>query len=152
MPQTNTFSRIKTASRRATKADTNCRIKNRVNFSPFNWIGKSTRVLSERGVTKALGGKRGGSHWRRLKEGGAKLPVYLSADNFKPFISNSLEVALSNPLLYKSKNGGLAYGLPATLLARSPPCFHQSHRTPKSFNANGNAPIYTIDECVFQET
>jgi hypothetical protein len=84
---------------------------------PCAVLEDGTRVLSERGVTKALGGKRGGSHWRRLKEGGAKLPVYLSADNFKPFISNSLEVALSNPILYKSKSGGLAFGLPATLLA-----------------------------------
>ena len=84
---------------------------------PCAVLEDGTRVLSERGVTKALGGKRGGSHWRRLKEGGAKLPVYLSAPNFKPFISNSLEVALSNPILYKSKTGGLAFGLPATLLA-----------------------------------
>jgi len=84
---------------------------------PCAVLEDGTRVLSERGVTKALGGKRGGSHWRRLKEGGAKLPVYLSAPNFKPFISNSLEVALSNPILYKSKNGGMAFGLPATLLA-----------------------------------
>lgn len=84
---------------------------------PCAVLEDGTRVLSERGVTKALGGKRGGSHWQRITEGGAKLPVYLSAHNFKPFISNSLEVALSSPILYKSKNGGLAYGLPATLLA-----------------------------------
>ena len=83
---------------------------------PCAVIEGGTRVLSERGVTKALGGKRGGAHWRRMKEGGANMPVYLSADNFKPFISNSLQVALSNPILYKSKNGGLAYGLPASLL------------------------------------
>jgi hypothetical protein len=84
---------------------------------PCAVLEDGTRVLSERGVTKALGGKRGGSHWLRLKEGGAKLPVYLSADNLKPFISNSLGVALSRPILYKSISGGMAYGLPATLLA-----------------------------------
>jgi hypothetical protein len=83
---------------------------------PCAVLENGTRVLSERGVTKALGGKRGGAHWRRIKEGGANLPVYLSADNFKPFISNGLQVALMNPILYKSKNGGLAYGLPAALL------------------------------------
>src|SRR5438105_12303115 len=40
-----------------------------------------TRVLSERGVTGSLGGKRGGSHWRRKREaadGASYLPVYLS--------------------------------------------------------------------------
>src|SRR2546422_79065 len=52
-----------------------------------------TRVLSAREVTKALGGKRGGSHWMR-KRGGAELPVYLSANNLRPFIDSELEMAL----------------------------------------------------------
>src|SRR5438874_59315 len=57
---------------------------------PCAVLPDGTRVLSERGVTKALGGKRGGSHWRRMKENptGAVLPVFLSANNLKPFISN----------------------------------------------------------------
>ena len=50
------------------------------------------RVLSERALTKAFGGKRGGSHWKRMKEnpGGANLPVFLSAKNIKSFISKEL--------------------------------------------------------------
>jgi hypothetical protein len=76
------------------------------------------RVISERGVTKALGGKRGGSHWKRIKQNpdGANLPVYLSAANLKPFISSELRLAL-NPIIYKSKDGGaVAYGIRAELL------------------------------------
>lgn len=36
------------------------------------------RVLSERAVHKAFGSKRGGSHWKRMKEneGGANLPSF----------------------------------------------------------------------------
>ena len=51
-----------------------------------------------------------------LEDGGAELPVYISADNFKPFISKDLDVAPSNPIIYRSKTG-LAYGLRAELLA-----------------------------------
>lgn len=77
------------------------------------------RVISERAVTKALGGKRGGSHWRRAKENpdGAVLPVYLSANNIKPFIDNDLSVALT-PIIYCPKSGGKAYGLRAELLPK----------------------------------
>ncbi len=83
---------------------------------PCAVLEDGTRVLSERGVTKALGGKRGGSHWRRLKEGGAELPVYISAPNFKPFISKELESALTTRIDYKTKMGAVAHGIPATLL------------------------------------
>jgi len=60
-----------------------------------------TRVVSERGVTKALGAKRGGSHWKRRKENpdGAYLPVYMSATNLKPYINNRLALALNKPLV-----------------------------------------------------
>ena len=80
-----------------------------------------TRLLSEREVTKALGGKRGGSHWKRKKAGelGAELPVYLSATNLQAFIQPDLRVALSNPVLYLPKGGGgVAHGLEAELFPR----------------------------------
>jgi hypothetical protein len=77
-----------------------------------------TRVLSEREVTKALGGKRGGSHWLR-KRSGAELPVYLSANNLKPFVDNELEVALKEPILYQPKTGGnAAFGVKAEFLPK----------------------------------
>jgi hypothetical protein len=77
-----------------------------------------TRVISERGVTKALGGKRGGAHWRRMKgkPDGAYLPVYISANNLKPFIDDKLSMALNEPIKYKTKTGGTGYGLRADLL------------------------------------
>ncbi|MGD9913861.1 MAG: P63C domain-containing protein [Rhizobiaceae bacterium] len=79
-------------------------------------LDNGKRVISERAMTRAFGGKRGGSHWKRAREGGANLPVYLSAKNFSPFISNDLAMALSTPINYKTQQGVVANGLDATLL------------------------------------
>jgi len=80
-----------------------------------------TRVLSERALTKAFGGKRGGSHWRRLKENpdGAYLPIFLSAGNIKPFINKELMSLLGRRRLYRQKKGAAAaYGVEASLLPK----------------------------------
>jgi hypothetical protein len=77
------------------------------------------RVLSERAIHRAFGSKRGGSHWKRMKEvgSGAKLPSFLSAKNYSPFINNDLEVALENPILYRVNAGATpANGIRAELL------------------------------------
>lgn len=86
---------------------------------PCAVLEDGTRVLSERGVTKALGGKRGGSHWKRRREGGADLPVFISANNLRPFIDKDLEVALKEPIRYRPKGGGgTANGFNAELLPK----------------------------------
>lgn len=79
-----------------------------------------TRVLSERATTKALGGKRGGSHWRRKKEGeGTDFPVYLSAKNLIGFIDEELKQSLMNPIEYRSSTGNqIGHGIEATTLPR----------------------------------
>ncbi|WP_308620111.1 P63C domain-containing protein [uncultured Desulfovibrio sp.] len=83
-------------------------------------LENGTRVFSERAATKALGGKRGGSHWRRKKENGElNLPVYLSAKNLLGFIDPSLKDAIINPIIYESSGGKkVGYGIEATLLPR----------------------------------
>ena len=86
---------------------------------PCAVLSNRMRVLSQRGVTGALGGKRGGSHWRRAKTFGEDeyLPVFLSAANLSAYISPELRVALSKPVIYRPKRGGaLGYGIPAELL------------------------------------
>ena len=78
-----------------------------------------TRVLSERAVHRAFGSKRGGSHWRRMKEnpGGANLPSFVSANNLSAFINKDLSAALKNPISYVSGIGGTpANGIKAELL------------------------------------
>ena len=78
-----------------------------------------TRVLSERGVHKAFGSKRGGSHWQRVKAnpGGAELPSFLSANNLSAYVSNELRSALISPIKYTTAHGGaVANGIKADLL------------------------------------
>ena len=53
-----------------------------------------------------------------MREGGANLPVYLSANNYLPFIDNGLGEALISPIKYKTKNGNIANGLEASLLPK----------------------------------
>lgn len=78
-----------------------------------------TRVLSERAVHRAFGSKRGGSHWKRMKEneGGANLPSFLSAKNLEQFIAPDLIADLVEPLQYQmSKGGPVANGIKAETL------------------------------------
>lgn len=81
-------------------------------------LSDERRVISERAMTRAFGGKRGGSHWKRIKEDGAGLPVYLSAKNYLPFIDKELSEALNAPIRYRAQGGRIAYGLDATLLPK----------------------------------
>jgi hypothetical protein len=73
------------------------------------------RVLSERAFSRGIGAKRGGSHWARKRSDphGAYLPVFLSANNLKPFISMDLAAALSEPILYLTTSGQRAHGIEA---------------------------------------
>ena len=79
------------------------------------------RVLSERALTKAFGGKRGGSHWKRMKADpdGANLPVFLSAKNIRPFIVKDLTDGLNRRHPYKPKGkSGASLGIEAGLLPK----------------------------------
>lgn len=98
-----------------------------------------TRVLSERAITKAFGGKRGGSHWRRLKENpdGAYLPIFLSAGNIKPFINKELADAIARRRLYRPKKGGTAaYGIEASLLPKICNVYLRMRDVPNSLTAS----------------
>lgn len=76
------------------------------------------RVISQRGFSRAIGAKRGGSHWQRQKRDvrGANLPVFMSATNLRPFISLDLAAALSKPIIYQSTDGHVGYGIRAELI------------------------------------
>lgn len=79
-----------------------------------------TRVLSQRGVGRALGRSFGGSDWKRQDggdDGAGNLPFFLSAAGLKPFISNELLVLVTQPNPYRhDKGGGVALGVAATAL------------------------------------
>ena len=75
-------------------------------------LDNGLQILSERAVTKALGGKRGGSHWKRLKaqetqesdEPAITLPV-LSATNIAPFVDAELAQGLQNKIHFRTQEG-----------------------------------------------
>lgn len=75
--------------------------------------GEVIRLVSERELVKSLGGKRGGSHWLRLKEdvSAANLPPILSAANLREFINEELWEGLNSRYYYRVGSGAVAYGL-----------------------------------------
>jgi hypothetical protein len=75
--------------------------------------GEVIRLVSERELVKSLGGKRGGSHWLRLKEdvSAANLPPILSAANLREFINEELWEGLNARYYYRVGSGAIAYGL-----------------------------------------
>lgn len=87
---------------------------------PCAVLPDGTRVLSERGVTKGFGLKRAGSNWQRQNETGARMPVFASADNLKPFIDEELRLALISPIMYRpaSSPGAVAYGVRADVIPK----------------------------------
>ncbi len=84
---------------------------------PCAVLEDGTRVLTEHGVTTALGSRSGAA--KRLKrEGqkdGAPLPLFVASQNLNPFISSELRDGLLNPIKYKDKTR-IAIGYPAELL------------------------------------
>lgn len=77
------------------------------------------RVISMRGMGKALGRGFGGNDWRRESSGGAgQLPYFLTANVLKPFIVNDVELVEFEPIFYTggSRTGGVAHGIRAELI------------------------------------
>jgi len=78
-----------------------------------------TRVLSQRGVGRALGRGYGGNDWRKRDDGDAagKLPFFMNAKGLLPFISNDLLTLAISPLEYRhGQGGGVAHGINAAAL------------------------------------
>ncbi len=67
-----------------------------------------TRVLSQRGMTAAIG---------LNPDAGFRIPQLMASKALKPYINNDLRLALNNPIIFKNPGGGgVAYGYPATVL------------------------------------
>jgi hypothetical protein len=87
---------------------------------PCAVLPDGTRVLSQRGVGKALGRGYGSNAWRKQEHQNSeygKLPYFIAASSLNSFISPELQSLLSNPIPYRhSKGGGIAHGIPASAL------------------------------------
>lgn len=76
------------------------------------------RVLSQRGVGRALGRTHGGADFRRAAiDGGGNIPFYLGAKSLIPFISSELLPLITTPIQYHhGQGGGVAHGVDASAL------------------------------------
>jgi hypothetical protein len=86
---------------------------------PCAVLDDGRRVLSERGMLKALGRGRGGQTYKRKQAslaGGAPVPAFISGAALEPFIPASLRLSLSQPKVYRGRDGGKANGVEAILL------------------------------------
>jgi hypothetical protein len=90
---------------------------------PCAVLPDGTRLLSQRGVGRALGRGHGGKDWRvaqaRLdaNPGAGPLPFFLASKVLRPFISSELMAVASSPIKYRhGKGGGVAFGIAATAL------------------------------------
>lgn len=71
------------------------------------------RVLSQTGLVKSLGMKRGG----KGKAGGDRLLSFVTGKGLEPFISKELLDASTNPIRFRTTRGSLSYGYEAQLLS-----------------------------------
>lgn len=85
---------------------------------PSAVLDDHTRVISQRAFTGALGAPQGGSAFaRRAAQGVAELPIFLSDEALKPFISVELAASLASPVEYLPMHGGRsAFGIKAELV------------------------------------
>jgi len=85
---------------------------------PVAVLSDKTRVITEKSVAEQLGRGYGGKSKKLAqssKTSGPPLPKFLSGSTVEPFISDSLRVALSKPILYKAR-GGVRTAVNANLL------------------------------------
>jgi len=77
---------------------------------PCYVLENGDRILSTRGIMKSL--RR---TWRGRKYAGTELPVFLEANNLKPFISDDLGSVLS-PVIFRTDKGARSEGFRAEIL------------------------------------
>lgn len=75
-------------------------------------LDNKQRVLSQRGMLKALGMSGGGG----AKEGADRLASFANGNRVKEFINNDLLLLIQNPIKFITKNGFVALGYEAKVL------------------------------------
>jgi hypothetical protein len=85
---------------------------------PCAVLSDGTRVLTETDFMAGLGMYRSGalSVRRPTNDSGAQTPLYLAYKNLSPFVIKHLGSVHQNHLEYRTLSGGVAHGIPATLI------------------------------------
>lgn len=80
-------------------------------------LNNSQRVISQRGMFRGLAVTRGGPRDdMRPDEDGAELPRFATQKWLSPYLSNDLQMALRNPILFSAPGFHRVLGYPATIL------------------------------------
>ncbi|UQR60770.1 hypothetical protein LRP30_27715 [Bradyrhizobium sp. C-145] len=79
-----------------------------------NVLDNGQRVITQRGFMVGVGRIRP-PRGRQYYRGGANLPAFLTVQNLKPFIGESL-IVLANQVEFRTKQGGKAFGYAANFL------------------------------------
>ncbi len=87
---------------------------------PCAVLSDGTRVLTETDFMAGLGMYRSGalSVRREPKEAGAQMPLYLAYKNIYPFVIKNLGDVHQHHLEYRTLSGGVAHGIPASLIPK----------------------------------
>lgn len=87
---------------------------------PCAVLSDGTRVLTETDFMAGLGMYRSGalSVRRETGEDGAQMPLYLAYKNLNPFVIKHLGDVHVKPLKYKTVGGGVAHGIPASIIPK----------------------------------
>jgi hypothetical protein len=115
------------------------------NEIPCAVLEDGTRVLSRIEFIKAIG-RRGLPSGGRKFDKEFEVPVFLAADNLKPFISNELKQNLK-PVLFKplsGSRGGVSIGYKAELLPQVCNVFLEASDVPGVLRANQ---LHIVEQC-----
>ena len=83
---------------------------------PCYVLSDETRVLSQNGLSEAVGSSRGTTRSGSDSQC-AQLPRFARAESLNPFLTNDLTAVLNSPIPFQSTTGGrVAYGYHATVL------------------------------------
>jgi hypothetical protein len=83
---------------------------------PCYILSTGQRVLSQRGISEAFTGNRGGGLVGNGEDGAQKSPRFLARKDIKPFINNDLMARISSSIEFLPKAGRSAFGYDSALL------------------------------------
>jgi P63C domain len=79
-------------------------------------LSNGQRVLSQRGISEAFTGNRGGGLVSTNENGAHKIPRFLAKKDVKSFINNDLMARINAPIEFMPKAGRSAFGYDSALL------------------------------------
>lgn len=87
---------------------------------PVAVLDNKDRVVSIRGMARALGVKGGGAYWKERKANPDKemLPEFISAKNIEPYAKERIQEILAGTIPYTALNGSDAVGLRAEIIPK----------------------------------